>query len=147
MPVGKIDKILRLWAASLAPHDDNPPFKDHRELYDTIDATSILSGDAEWKTFNLHFCGDDKIPPDAPNWKKAKWDVWYQDPHELIHNVLQNPDFHTQFDYTPYQEYDLDGNHHFHNVMSGDWCWCEAVSKFIVYFYYTNIIFIIEYHC
>ena len=97
--------------------------------------------------FNLCFCGDDKIPPDAPNWKKAKWDVWYQDPHELIHNILQNPDFHTQFDYTPYQEYDLDGNHHFHNGLSGDWCWHEAVSKFIVYFYYTNIIFIIEYHC
>ena len=147
MPVGKINEILKLWAASLAPHDDNPPLKDHRELYDMIDATPLPSGDAEWKTFNLHFCGDDKIPPDAPNWKKAKWDVWYRDPCNLIHNILQNPDFHTQFDYTPYQEYDLDGNHRFHNVMSGDWCWCEAVSKFIVYFYYTNIIFIIEYHC
>ena len=77
MPAGKIDVILKLWVASLASHDDDPPFKDHHKLYDTIDTTPLPSGDAEWKAFNLCFCGEDKIPPDAPNWKKVKWDVWY----------------------------------------------------------------------
>jgi hypothetical protein len=127
MPAGKIDDLLKIWAALLAPHNDEPPFKDHNDLYSTIDATPLPGGDAEWKSFNLCFRGDD-LPPDAPNWKKTKWDVWYRDPRQLIHNMLQNPDFRTEFDYTPHQEYDLDGNHRFHNVMSGNWCWREAVS-------------------
>ena len=128
MSAGKIDDLLKIWAASLAAHNDEPPFKDHRDLYSTIDATPLPSGDAEWKTFNLCLSDDEEIPLDAPNWKKQKWDVWYCDPCQLIHNLLQNPDFHAEFDYTPYQEYNVEGNHHFHNVMSGNWCWCEAVN-------------------
>lgn len=132
MPAGKIDDLLNVWAASLAPHHDAPPFKDHKELYSTIDATPIPGGDANWETFNLCFRPpDEDLPPDAANWKKTKWDVWYRDPRKLIDNMLQNPDFRNEFDYIPHQEYDLDGNHRFHNVMSGDWCWREAVSNII----------------
>ena len=79
MSAGKIDDLLKIWAASLTAHNDEPPFKD---------------------------C----------------------DPYQLIHNLLQNPDFHAEFDYTPYQEYSMEGNHRFHNVMSGNWCWCEVVN-------------------
>ena len=131
MSARKIDDLLNIWAASLAPHHDDPPFKDHNELYSMIDTTPLPGGDANWKSFNLSFAADEELPPDAPNWKKMKWDVWYRDPRELINNLLQSPDFHNEFDYIPHQEYDLDGNHRFHNVMSGDWCWREAVSKFI----------------
>lgn len=123
----KIDDLLNIWAASLAPHHDEPPFKDHAELYSTIDATPIPGGDADWKTFNLCFRPDEELPPDAANWKKTKWDVWYRDPHQLINNMLQNPDFRNEFDYSPHQEHDLDDNHRFHNLMSGNWCWREAV--------------------
>lgn len=130
IPASKIDNLLNVWAASLAPHHDTPPFKDHKELYSTIDATPIPGGNVNWETFNLCFCPPDKdLPPDAANWKKTKWDVWYRDLCKLIDNMLQNPDFRDEFDYIPHQEYNLDGNHCFHNVMSGDWCWREAVSK------------------
>ena len=128
----KIDDLLKFWAASLTTHDDEPPFKDHCDLYSTIDATPLPGSDAEWKTFNLCFQDDEDLPPSAPNWKK-KWDVWYHNPLQLIHNLLQNPDFCTEFNYTPYQEYDLDRNHCFHNFMSRNWCWCEMIiiSPFI----------------
>lgn len=128
MPAKKIDDLLNIWAASLAPHHDTLPFKNHNDLYSTIDATPIPGGDADWKSFNLCFHPDEELPHDAANWKKTKWDVWYRDPRQLIDNMLQNPDFRDEFDYIPHQEYDLDGNHRFHNVMSGDWCWREAVS-------------------
>ena len=128
MSASKIDNLLEIWAASLATHNDEPLFKNHCDLYSTIDATPLPGGDTEWKTFNLCFHNDEELPPDVPNWKKKKWDVWYCDPLQLIHNLLQNPDFHDKFNYTPFQEYDLDGNHHFHNIMSGNWSWCEAIS-------------------
>ena len=105
------------------PHHDDPPFKDHNEQYSMIDATPLPGDNANWKSFNLCFAADKELPPDAPNWKKMKWDIWYRDPHELINNILQSLDFHNKFDYIPHQEYDLEGNHHFHNVMSGDWWW------------------------
>ena len=89
MSAGKIDYLLKIWTALLAAHNDEPPFKDHHNLYFMIDATPLPCGDAEWKTFNLHFSDDEEIPPDAPNWKKQKWDVWYCNPHQIIHNLLQ----------------------------------------------------------
>ena len=136
---GKTDNLLEVWAASLAPHNDKPPFKDHCDLYSMIDSTPLPGGDAEWKTFNLHFHSNEELPPDTPNWKKKKWDVWYYNPHQLIHNLLQNPDFHDKFDYTPYQEYNMDGNYCFHNVMSGNWCWHEAVSILpFIYYWLTT---------
>ena len=77
MSASKIDDLLEIWAASLATHNDEPPFKNHRDLYSMIDATPLPGGDAEWKTFNLRFNNDEELPPDMPNWKKKKWDVWY----------------------------------------------------------------------
>ena len=100
MSANKIDNLLEIWAVSLTTHNNEPPFKNHCDLYSMIDATSIPGGDAEWKTFNLCFNSDEELPPNAPNWKK-KWDVWYHDPCQLMHNLLQNPDFHDEFNYTP----------------------------------------------
>ena len=142
MSVGKINELLNIWATSLVPHNDKPPFKDHSDLYSMINATPSPGGDVNWKSFTLCFAAEE-LPLDVPNWKKMKWDVWYRDPQELINNMLQNPDFHDKFDYIPHQEYDLNGNHHFHNVMSGDWCWHEMVSKYIlfpfIYFVVTEL--------
>lgn len=136
MPAGKIDDLLKIWAATLAPHNDAPPFKDHNDLYSTIDATPLPGGDTEWKTFNLCYRGDEGAPDapgaDVPNWKNTKWDVWYRDPRQLIHNMLLNPNFRNEFDYAPHQEHDLDGNHRFHNMMSGNWCWRESVSLYLL---------------
>ncbi|KAF7969588.1 hypothetical protein HWV62_26903 [Athelia sp. TMB] len=54
------------------------------------------------------------------------FEVWYRDPRELIKNLLSNPDFDGEFDYSPFHEYDGDGNHHFQDFMSGDWAWHQA---------------------
>ena len=38
-------------------------------------------------------------------------EVWFRDPITLLENLLSNPDFKDEFDYTPYQEYKEDGSH------------------------------------
>jgi hypothetical protein len=40
----------------------------------------------------------------------SEYDVWFQDPQLLIHNIISNPDFKDEFDYAPVQEYS-DGAH------------------------------------
>lgn len=139
MPASKIDDLLKIWAAILAPHNDSPPFKDHNELYSIIDATPLPDGNTEWQTFNLCYCSDDIGPnapgDDIPNWKKMKWDVWYHNPCQLIYNMLLNSNFCGEFNYAPHQEHNLDGNHCFHNMMSGNWCWHEAVSVYCFLIY------------
>jgi len=121
----EIDSILHLWKASLEQHGDIAPFKDHQELYATIDATPL--GDTSWDSFNLHFSGE--IPEgEPPEWMTTDFEYWYRDPRALVHGILANPDFAHQLDYAPYQEY-VDGKHIFSNMMSGDWAWKQAVSR------------------
>lgn len=49
MSGGDIDFIFGLWAASLAPHSDTPPFANHVDMYDAIDSTPL--GDVPWQSF------------------------------------------------------------------------------------------------
>ena len=46
MSAGDINVILNLWAASLAIHDDEPPFSTAARMYDTID--TIALSDVAW---------------------------------------------------------------------------------------------------
>jgi hypothetical protein len=125
MSAGDIDFIFKLWAASLAAHDDSPPFSNHAEMYSSIDSTPL--GDLPWESFSLKYNGE--IPEgDTPSWMGAEYDVWFRDPQTLIHNMLSNPDFNGEFDYAPVQEYDSKGAHRFQNFMSGNWAWKQAVS-------------------
>ena len=107
MSASNINFIMNLWAASLAQHRDVPPFRNAQSMYNTIDTT--LLGDILWQSFTLKYNGDlpdGEIP--AP-WMETDFDAWYRDPHTLIHNIISNPDFKDEFDYTPYQEYSDDG--------------------------------------
>jgi Plavaka transposase len=125
MSGGHINTLLDLWAASLAKHDDKPPFHSHGDMYDTIDATPL--GDVKWESFSL--CYNGNVPEgEVPSWMKSEFDVWFRDPRTIIRNLLSNPDFDNEFDYSPVQEYDMEGNHRFQNFMSGDWAWKQAVS-------------------
>ena len=131
MSAGDIDFILKLWAATLVKHGNTAPFKSHTDLYKTIDATTL--GDADWKAFSARYSG--ALPPHhIPSWMKAEYNVWYRDPCDLIHNMLANPDFEAEFDYSPFQEYDNDGNHRFQDFMSGNWAWTQVVSQTNVHF-------------
>lgn len=98
-----IDFIFNLWAASLASHGDTPPFANHADMYETIDATPL--GDVSWESFSLQYNG---VRPegDVPSWMMAEYDVWFRDARHLVHNIISNPDFkNDEFDYAPLQEY------------------------------------------
>ena len=62
----------------------------------------------------------------------AEFDMWFRDPRSLVHNLLSNPDFDKEFDYSPLQEYDLDGNHRYQDFMSGDWAWKQAACDHLL---------------
>lgn len=130
MSGGDIDFLFSLWAASLAAHDDNPPFASHNDLYDTIDAT--LLGDVPWESFSARYNGA-KPDGEIPSWMTADFDVWFRDPHTVVKNLLSNPDFDNEFDYTPFQERDTEGNHRFQDFMSGNWAWKQAVQYTVIF--------------
>ncbi|OAX33018.1 hypothetical protein K503DRAFT_794615 [Rhizopogon vinicolor AM-OR11-026] len=105
MSGGDIDVLLNLWAATLAPHDELS-FRNHTDLYNTIDSTPLA----------------DATPP----WMEAQYEAWFRDPRQLVKNLLSNPNFEDEFDYSHFHEYDADDNHCFQDFMSGDWAWKQA---------------------
>ena len=130
MLAGDINFITGLWAASLAPHHDSPPFADAKAMYDTIDSTLI--GDIPWQSFTLNY---NSPPPrnlepndENPPWTTAGYNIWFHDPHRLIQEMIANPDFAGEFNFVPYQEYSADGQHCFEIFRSGDWAWRQVVS-------------------
>jgi hypothetical protein len=125
MSAGDINFLLSLWAASLAIHDDEPPFSKATHVYDTIDSTPL--GDVAWESFSLQYNGT-RPAESVPSWMQAEYDVWFRDPRILVHNLLSNPDFKSDFDYAPFQEHTTDGVHRFQDFMSGNWAWKQAVS-------------------
>jgi Plavaka transposase len=126
MSAGDINFILGLWAASLAIHNDEPPFSNTKELYKVIDSTPL--GDVAWQSFSLQHNGT-RPAGDIPSWMQAEYDVWFRDPQTIVQNMLSNPDFKSDFDYAPFQEYSADGIHRFRDFMSGIWAWQKAVSS------------------
>jgi hypothetical protein len=125
MSAGDIDFLLGLWGASLAIHDDEPPFSKAKHLYETIDSTPL--GDSGWESFALLYNGHRPVG-NTPPWMEAEYDVWFRDPRDLVHNLLSNSDFKSSFDYSPYQEHTTTGIHRFQDFMSGNWAWNQAVG-------------------
>ncbi|KAG1787529.1 uncharacterized protein HD556DRAFT_1434418 [Suillus plorans] len=129
MSASHIDTLLDLWAATLAKHDDHLPFANHRDLYQTID--SIPLGDVPWQNFAVKFCGD-KLDVDIPPWMNGSYDVWFQDPCEVVRNMLANPMYADEMDYQPYCEYaSATDERQWKDFMSADWAWDQAdeISK------------------
>jgi hypothetical protein len=126
MSAGDIDTLLELWATTLLASDRTPPFNNHRDLYSTIDSARV--GDVPWKSFSVRY--DGQLPEKPPSWMVTDFEVWYRDPREVINNMLANTDFVNEMDTTPFREYNSDGRRCYHNFMSGDWAWKQAVSGF-----------------
>ncbi|KAG2111853.1 hypothetical protein BD769DRAFT_1674233 [Suillus cothurnatus] len=95
-PAWKIDAHLALWASTLLKHGDTPPFADHRDLYATIDAIPL--GEVKWESFLCLYTGE-KPEGSYPPWMDGTFDVWYQDPHQVVQNMLANPDFTHEMDF------------------------------------------------
>jgi hypothetical protein len=125
MSAGDINSLLSLWAASLAVHGDEPPFSSATDMHNTIDSTPL--GDLAWESFSLQYNGTQPVD-NIPSWMEAEYDVWFRDPHILVHNLLSNLDSKSNFDYAPFQERTTDGTHRFQDFMSGNWAWTQAVS-------------------
>ncbi|KAG0692872.1 hypothetical protein DFH29DRAFT_985642 [Suillus ampliporus] len=80
-------------AAQLLNHNDSPPFADHKDLHKVIDATQL--GNVPWQYHPEH---------DAPPWMDKEYEVWYRDPCLMAHNMLANPTYKGEIDFTPFQE-------------------------------------------
>ena len=99
------------------------PFKTHKDLYSAIDVMNL--GDAPWNHLNLNYQGE--MNASSLSWQMEDFLVWFWDPLTLIHNLLFNLDFNRGFNYSPFQEYDTENNHHYKNLMSRNWSWKQAV--------------------
>jgi hypothetical protein len=128
MSAGNINFLMCLWAASMASHEDSPPFFNHQDLYDTIDATPI--GGVPWQSATLTYNGPLPEPP-LP-WMESEYTIWFRDPRLLFKSMLENREFASSFDYSPYRQYDKEGRCYEH-FMSADWAWKHAVCSFLFY--------------
>jgi len=103
-----------------------PPLQNHWDLYNTIDSTPL--GDTPWESFSLCFNGYQPEGQDS-SWMDTDYDFWICNTHQLVHNIISNLDFKDGFDYTPYQEHDINRSCHYHNLMSENWAWWQAVHS------------------
>ncbi|KAI6099037.1 hypothetical protein F5141DRAFT_1066639 [Pisolithus sp. B1] len=95
-----------LTGTQLEPHQPKPPVEAgshlicslHTEMYQTIDNTQI--GDVKWESFTVKYTADAEVDP-AP-WMHNEYNVWFQDPHKVVQNMLENPKFAKEMNYQPF---------------------------------------------
>ncbi|KAF8876420.1 hypothetical protein BD779DRAFT_1613320 [Infundibulicybe gibba] len=126
MSGGNIDELMDIWATSKVASGDPAPFVSHEHMYATIDA--ITHGDAPWKSFHTGYVGE--VGVNAPSWQLQDYEVWYRDPSVVIKNMLDNPEFHGEFDYAPFVEVDKSGQRCWNEFMSGNFSWRHANDIF-----------------
>ncbi|KAH7904803.1 hypothetical protein BJ138DRAFT_1138452 [Hygrophoropsis aurantiaca] len=124
MSANHIDILLKLWGTSLLKHKDSPPFRNHTALHKAIDSTSL--GHVSWESFSMRYTGE-KPEEHIPPWMNDEFEVWFRDPHQVVQNMLVNPDYAKEMDYQPFRKYSTDGNdRQYQDFMSGDWVWQQA---------------------
>ena len=127
MSAGNIDELLDIWAESMENGED-PPFRSHEELYDTIDAT--WHGDAPWTCLAVSYNGE--TTPNSPTWQLDEWEVFYRDPDLVLSHLLDNPDFDGLFDYAVYVGLDKSGKRYWTDFMSGNFAYRRSVRSFVL---------------
>jgi hypothetical protein len=129
MSAGAIDELMQNWAARPESAGD-PPFADHEDLYNTIDATEI--GHVPWESFTVSY-NKPLVPGDVTPWKTQEYVVHFRDPRQVLHQQLANPDFKAEMDFAPKQVFGEGGSRVYQDFMSGNWAWRQAVrvSAFI----------------
>lgn len=133
-----IGKGLDLWRATVIKHatehkpasSNGVPWKNSDELYETID--TIRSGDIGWKTYKFHYKGPKPLTP--PTWMETSYELNTRDALAVLEQQISTTEFNGQFEYSPYQEYDSEGDRVYSNLMSGYWATREAVpSNFFLF--------------
>ena len=74
MPGAEIDELMQIWAKML-PEGQDPPFADHDDLYNTIDATIL--GDVPWQSFSITYSGELPMDDSVPPWMLGEYDIWF----------------------------------------------------------------------
>ncbi len=119
----KVDRLMDLWAATLLKHGDAPPFANHKDMHNVIDAIPL--GDVPWKCFSVKYTGE--IPEcKPPTWMFQNHEIYYRDPDAVIRQMLENPDFAHGFDPIPRREFDARDQQVFSDFMTGNWAWRKA---------------------
>ncbi|KAJ6629704.1 hypothetical protein B0H10DRAFT_2381236 [Mycena sp. CBHHK59/15] len=121
MSAGAIDELMQNWAARPESAGD-PPFADHEDLYNTIDATEI--GHVPWESFSVRY-NQPIVPGDVIPWKTQDYIVHFRDPRKVLQQQLANPDFKLEMDFAPKQVF-VDGSREYEDFMSGNWAWRQA---------------------
>ncbi|PCH39302.1 hypothetical protein WOLCODRAFT_21411 [Wolfiporia cocos MD-104 SS10] len=85
MSGGDINTLMTLWAASIIRLGGEPPFADSEDLYSPMPEGEV------------------------PSWMSTSYKVWFRDVKTVAENMLSNPDFDGEIDYSPYREYDAIG--------------------------------------
>ncbi|RXW11860.1 hypothetical protein EST38_g13995 [Candolleomyces aberdarensis] len=127
MPAKKIDYLLEIWAFDKMKNDSLAPFGSYTEMYSAIDA--IEFGDAPWQSFSMNFADDPGHSADT-SWKSATYDVWYRDPTRVISNMLDNPDFDGQFDYSAFVEVNDKGQRVWNDFMGANYIWRRSTELY-----------------
>ncbi|KAH9031198.1 hypothetical protein EDB85DRAFT_2074139 [Lactarius pseudohatsudake] len=128
MSASNINELLKYWAQSVTQDETLSPFDLCHSLYVTIDA--ICDGDAPWQCMTVSAATDD-LSEDVPLWKRQDFKVWYRDPDVVIANLLDNPDFASQFDAAPYIATNSQGKRRWTDFMSGQFAWRRSISDMI----------------
>ncbi|RXW11157.1 hypothetical protein EST38_g14698, partial [Candolleomyces aberdarensis] len=102
---------------------ESAPWRNAEELYATID--SIQAGGAPFITVYLRYNGP-KPSVNPPSWMTATYELCIRNSRLVLEQQLQNPEFATQFETSPYQQFNSSGDRIFSNLMSGDWVWRTA---------------------
>ncbi|KAG2109797.1 hypothetical protein BD769DRAFT_1630402 [Suillus cothurnatus] len=99
-------------------------FTDHRDVYKTIDSTHL--GDVQWQSCLLKYTGEHAVDDTAP-WMEDSYNVWFHDPHDVVQNMLANPDYTLEMDLQPYREFVTETDEcQWQDFMSGDWAWNQV---------------------
>lgn len=129
MSEGNVDELFHIWNKS---GFGTAPFSSHQELFNAIDSVEV--GDIPWQSFSVQYrdenddeSGDDDGGSDRPQWMIDQHEVFYRDPRLVVRRMLSNPDFCKEMDYSPYREYNKDDDREYHNLMSANWAWEQAV--------------------
>jgi Plavaka transposase len=124
---GEIAKGLDLLCAMGIKYGsrDGSPWKSVKELYATID--SIQTCSTPWKTYKFKYTGPKPSMP--PRWMDEEYKLNLRDILKVFEQELLSSEFEDECDYSPYLEFDPQGNRVWSNLMSGDWAHRQAVRS------------------
>ena len=128
LSAGNIDELCNLWGLSLGDNSSGgpPPYVDHKELYATIDATTL--GNISWRSFKLRYNGECPLGT-VPSWMTQTYEFFYRSPDHIAWDMLSNPEFDGHIEYVPYWDFmHTDNTRQYEHLMLGDWAWTQAVS-------------------